>query len=636
MKEDIDQLKKDPAIIRLYMQKVRLERQGNRFRGACPFGTHDDSTPSFDIYPDKTDGTLIFKCLGCGASGNILQFISKLEHVSINEAIKVVKIFVSGTPETQAKAVDAVFKPMGQDKPRLVLSLNDIAKYEQALENNLAAQEWLARERGITYQTAKRFHTGYCQDIGKLIGPNDQDVRDKGWIVLPCVEGDKVHAIKFRSLARKVFRRMMGMASEVLYNVDTIDLLEPVFLTEGEFDTMVLEQAGFRATSLPNATCKTTPEMKDKLLRAELVVLAGDTDGAAGSEKMKKLWAELGDRAAYLEWPAGWKDANATFLKECKGNVGEFHIAVNHLLSAAKSVVMPGIYSLQDSMRSHHQTDLANHPERFRFPWKNVDSMAIILPGDVVAVLATNTKMGKTCWLMNATLDAALTHGEVILNYQCELEPDRFNTMVAAYILRKDRNHLSNEDIEQAARRLGTIRYYIGSNPALNTVGPVLDLIEAAIKRTGATVVVLDHIHFICRNASDETKAQADASQRIANMAKRYRVKFFMVEQPRKANQNSRGKRLKISDGKGSEALHSDAAAIFAIHRDEVPVTDPPPPDPLSPITSIHLLGGARSKGDGASEARLIFFGNFAAFNEMVNAPADDQSDGGLFAGQPV
>lgn len=631
MKEDLDKLKKDQSVIRLYANRIKLERQGNRFRGSCPF--HADSTPSLDVYPDKDDGTLLFKCLGCDARGNIFQFISKLDHVSMNEAIKLVRAHVTGAPETEARAVDEVFKPVGQNKPKTVMSLDDIRKYELALEHNQHAIDWLQNERGVTFETAKRLHTGYCQDIGKLIGSTDQDVRDKGWIVLPCIEGDKVIAIKFRSIARKVFRRMMGMASDVLYNADTIDLLEPVFLTEGEFDTMVLEQAGFRATSLPNATCKTTPEMKDKLLRSELIVLAGDTDGAAGSEKMKKLWAELGDRSIFLEWPAGWKDANATFLKESKGSINKFKAQVSMLVSGAKSVVMPGVYSLQDSMRAHRQTDLANHPERFRFPWKNVDSMAIILPGDVIALLATNTKMGKTCWIMNATLDSALKHGEVVLNYQAELEPDRFNTMVAAYILRKDRNHLTPEDIDEAARRLGNTRYYVGSAPWLNTVGPVLDLIEAAIKRLGATVVVLDHIHFVCRNASDEIKAQADASQRIANMAKRYRCKFFMVEQPRKTNQQGRGKRLHVSDGKGSEALHSDAAAIFAIHRDQVATTDPPPPDAYSPVTQVHLLGGARSKGDGASEARLLFFGNFASFNEIAHAP-EENDGGGLFGDQ--
>jgi replicative DNA helicase len=377
--------------------------------------------------------------------------------------------------------------------------------------------------------------------------------------------------------------------------------------------------------SLPNATAKVTPEMKDQLLSSELVVLAGDCDNAVGSETMKKLWAELDDRATLLQWP-NWKDANDTFLKDSKGDIKAFRELVEKLVSAARSVVMPGIYSLQESMMSHHQSDLANHPKRFRFPWKNVDEMAIILPGDVVAILATNTKMGKTCWIMNATVYAAQMHDEVVLNYQCELSLDRFNTMVAAYKLRRDRNHLSVEDINEAAKRLGNAKYYIGSNPALNTVGPVLDLIEAGIRRLGATVVVLDHIHFVCRNASDEIKAQSDASQRISNMAKKYQVKFFMVEQPRKATQQNRGKRLQVSDGKGSEALHSDAAAIFAIHRDLVKILEPPPPDPYSPLTQVYLLGGARSKGDGSSEARLMFLGKFACFNELAYERDDLQN----------
>jgi replicative DNA helicase len=296
------------------------------------------------------------------------------------------------------------------------------------------------------------------------------------------------------------------------------------------------------------------------------------------------------------------------------------------LTSMAKSVIMPGIYSLAESMAAHHQTDLANHPERLRFPWKNVDNMAIILPGDVVALLATSTKMGKTAFAMNFSLYGARQHNEVVLNYQCELSLDRFNSIVAAHILRRDRNHLTQKDIEDAAKRLGNVKYYIGSNPSLTTVGPVLDLLEAAIKRLGATLVILDHIHFICRNEQDEVKAQANASQRIANLAKRYRVKFIMIEQPRKATQGNKGKVLHISDGKGSEALHSDAAAVFAMHRDTVKILDPPPPDQYSPLTTIHLLGGARSKGDGASQAQLMFLGNYATFVE-IDRSEDLQKD---------
>jgi hypothetical protein len=628
MQNDLDELKKSPVVLRLYKQRVKLEHNGPRFRGTCPLGKHKDSTPSFDVF--LHEGVYLFNCMGCGSKGNIFQFISTIDGIPMNDAIKLVRSYVQSSPEHGAEEVDKVFKPaLTENKPKLAAPLTAVARYEEALAKNQQAQDWL-KKRGITYETAKQLHTGYIQDIGALIGQNDHDIQDQGWIVLPCVEGDKVVSIKFRSIARKAFRKQKGMASDVLYNVDDIDPLEPVFLTEGEFDTMVLKQAGFRAVSLPNATSNTTPAMLDKLLASDLIVLAGDNDGAVGTEKMKQLWTDLPDRATLLEWPAGCKDANETFLTESKGDVTDFKERVNNLVNNAKSVVMPGIYSLAESMTAHNQSDLANHPRRFRFPWKNVDEMAIILPGDVVAVLATSTKMGKTCWIMNATLSAAMNHNEIVLNYQCELDTDRFNTMVAAYVLGKDRNHLTKSDHAAAAKILkdAGVRYYVGSNPALNTVGPVLKLIEQAITRTRATVVVLDHIHFICRNEKDEIKAQADASQWIARMTKMHKVKFFMIEQPRKSNQQNRGKRLQISDGKGSEALHSDAAAIFAIHRDLVKVTEPPPPDSYSPITYVHLLGGARSKGDGAAEGRLMFNGKFALFSEIARSPEPGETPG--------
>lgn len=628
MKNDLDELKKNPVVFRLYTQRVKLEHNGPRFRGSCPLGTHADSTPSFDVF--LHEGVYIYKCMGCGSTGNIFQFISKVDSIPMNEAIKLVREFIHGAPETEAAEVEEVFKPpLDDSKPKVILPLSAIEKFETALANSPAAQKWLA-DRGITYATAKRLRTGYIRDIGSLIGKNDQDVQDKGWIVLPCIEQDKVVSIKFRSIARKVFRRQTGMKSDVLYNVDTIDPLEPIFLTEGEFDTMVLEQAGFRATSLPNATATVTPTMSKQLFLADLIVLAGDSDNGVGTEKMKRLWTDFGKRSSYLEWPGGCKDANETFLEECKGDIEKFKKSVSDLMLVSKAEILPGIFSLGDSMAAHNQANLADHPKRFRFPWGNVDRMAILLPGDVAAVLATSSKLGKTCWMMNATMSAARYHGEIVLNYQCELDLDRFNTTVAAYLLGKDRNHLSKEDHDRAAKLIKDegIQYFVGSRPTLNTVKPVLDLIEKAIKYVHATVVVLDHIHFLCRNEKDDIKAQADASQRISNMSKVHKVKFFMVEQPRKSNQQNRGKRLQISDGKGSEALHSDAAAIFAIHRDLVKVTDPPPDDPYSPITSIHLLGGARSKGDGASEGRLMFNGKIAVFNEIARSPEPGEAPG--------
>jgi len=63
-----------------------------------------------------------------------------------------------------------------------------------------------------------------------------------------------------------------------LFNTEAISPFDPVFVCEGEFDACALEQAGFRAVSLPSAAAKPTPEQKDKLMQASMVVLSGDND----------------------------------------------------------------------------------------------------------------------------------------------------------------------------------------------------------------------------------------------------------------------------------------------------------------------------------------------------------------------
>ena len=225
------------------------------------------------------------------------------------------------------------------------------------------------------------------------------------------------------------------------------------------------------------------------------------------------------------------------------------------------------------------------------------------------------------CFVLNLTVEGALKHDEVVLNYQCELEADEIANLVGAYLMRKSRNHLEEADYKEASANLTkhNARYYVGRNANLNTVGPVLDLIEAAIRRLGATVVVLDHIHFICRNEKNQTEAEANAMQRIKRMAQQYQVKFIVVGQPRKAEQSNKGKVVHMTDWKGSETGVSDADAIFAIHRNTIKNKDPlnPPMDDYEPRTEIHLLG-ARSKGDGATFAILQFHGDVAAFREEI------------------
>lgn len=615
---NLDALKKNPACLKLYTARMQLRHDGREFIGLCPFTP--EKTPSFKVYYDA-DGTMLFKCFSCSLSGNIFQFIQRFDGCTFPAAVKKVEEFISNS-FASTKDAEQVFKTVARQKKEFItIPMEKYSPLEKALAESAEAREWL-QKRGITYETARRFHLGFRKDIGKIAGEVNASVAGCGWISIPFI-GNNVGSIKYRSIVQKSFTRQPGMATH-LFNLETVDALEPVFLTEGEFDTIVLEQAGFRAVSLPSASTTVTAEMKEALLEADTVFLAGDTD-PVGVQKMNKLWAEMQERTYLLKWPTGMKDANQTFLEVCGGDVEKFRELVLELMVQAKSEPLPNVYSLSESMSSSTRVPLSEHPDRARFPWPSVDKMAILLPGSVTTISATSTKMGKTQFVMNWTLEEA-KRGQVILNYQCELSIEEFSNIAAAYALKKNRNTLTQADYAVAGKILQNIQYYVGRDSTLTKVNPVLDLIENAIRRLGPHIVVLDHLHFICRNESDTVKAQENAFQRIKNMAIKYGVKFVVVGQPRKANQQTRGKTIQISDMKGSETFGSDADAVFAIHRNTAKVVDPlnPPKDAYEPQTEIHLLG-ARSKGNGNSFTILYFDGSICTFYELTTAKPPEE-----------
>jgi hypothetical protein len=60
---------------------VEVKRYGARHVGLCPF--HDEKTPSFFIFDNNR-----FKCFGCGAHGDSIDFIQKLYGLSFQDALK--------------------------------------------------------------------------------------------------------------------------------------------------------------------------------------------------------------------------------------------------------------------------------------------------------------------------------------------------------------------------------------------------------------------------------------------------------------------------------------------------------------------------------------------------------------------
>jgi DNA primase len=77
---DLDAIRRAHPLPAVVGAVVKLQRAGKEYKACCPL--HADRTPSFTIY----DGGQRFQCFGCGAGGDVLDFLQQLHSVSLREA----------------------------------------------------------------------------------------------------------------------------------------------------------------------------------------------------------------------------------------------------------------------------------------------------------------------------------------------------------------------------------------------------------------------------------------------------------------------------------------------------------------------------------------------------------------------
>ena len=610
-----------PAVL---SSRLKLEQQGTEWITTCPF--HDEKTPSFHIYVNDATKQWDCHCHGaCGRSWNLFQVVMKTDKLGFADAVQ--KVLTQIGWEEGKELADQTFSTvLGEERVLRTYPLNVLDGARNALNMSQEGQQWLSA-RGISLKTAASLKLGFIQSAA-AINPSHPWV-DKGWIVIPTIDGDKITCIKYRSLVAK--KSEDGKVSGILrgpkmltslYNLNNISTMDDVYIVEGEPDVWAMTQAGFIAVAYPSAEYTPTPAERDRLVRANRIILAGDND-QAGDNAMNKLWSELRDRVFRIHWPDGIKDANALLM--AKGDTQLFGEAVEKLRDRALEKPMPDFFDLGQTLMRADDTPPMDNPLRLHFRNKDVDAMSVILPGSVVSVYATTSGSGKTTWCLDQfELDEVMKYGRIVLNYSAELSPQEFGTLVTANMLSKDRLALTAEDYQEAARRLQDVdgKFYVGYNPNLNKIGLVLDTIEAGICRLGANIVVLDHLHFLTRGERDDIKAQADAMQRIKNMAVAHGVIFVVVGQSRKEQANRRGRPSEVSDAKGSETFISDASAVYLIHRGprkDIDWSRPEslPQDTLENVTDIRCVK-CRVKGPGKAFARLIFNGAFGQFDSFT------------------
>lgn len=610
-KNEIAELKQQVSLRDVVAGRVQLEARGGEWWGICPF--HSENTASFAV--KKKDGEEVFFCQGCGKGGDVITFIELSEQISNKEAIAKLRS-LAGNEEwkEQARKVQAAF-PAVVDKPRQSLPVAAWPAKEAALLNCPEALKYLLDVRGITVETAKALRLGFVQSTKGNIGEANEPIRDKGWICFPRIVGDKIVAVKMRSIVAKAFTQLSGMDPKALFNTDTITPFAPVFVTEGEYDTAIMEQAGFAAVSIPNANSKLTPEWKILLKNASYVVLAGDNDGKVGSDAMQVLFRELGENTYLLLWP-GVKDANEFFLKTCEQNIDVFRQKVNELVEAAKSTPVEGFTSLVQRLRTSGGTDGENDRFRLHFNIPELDRMAYVpLDAGYVIFYSTYSGTGKSVFTTQIVIEEA-RRGEAVVVYSPELSGAPYLALVAAQTLpHKDINrslvvsqadYLETADVlDQPTSSGAPFQYYLGH---ILPDGDPLEFIESVLKVIRPTRFVVDTFPCVVVRGRGESMVEAESrtAETLSALGKKYGCIFIVVGQSNKEAEDIKEKR-KDSHGvlRGSRVLWDKAHAIFLLHRKKK--EDGTGQDDLLETTTLVKMEKNRTSGPGSQQILLQY-----------------------------
>ena len=139
---------------------VSLKPTGRLRKGLCPF--HGEKTASFTVYPD----TRSFYCFGCGAAGDVIDFIMRIENLDYVEAVKAcAELAGVAMPE------DGYDDSLAKRRVRLLSANREAAKFFNAClndEKNRFALDYFLK-RGLTPNTIKKFGLGYAPDSWRTL-----------------------------------------------------------------------------------------------------------------------------------------------------------------------------------------------------------------------------------------------------------------------------------------------------------------------------------------------------------------------------------------------------------------------------------------------------------------------------------
>ncbi len=315
----IEEIKSRNDIVDVISSYVGLKRAGSNMQGLCPF--HSEKTPSFTVFT-ATQG---YYCFGCGAGGDVINFVRQIENLEYVAAVEFLAKRVGITLPENTKRTEGGF-----DRARMQQMNKEAARYfRECLFDEKIGADAMAYlcARGLDTATIKRFGLGYSPASFSAL---TKRLRDLGYTEQELVAGflcgrSKNTGALFDYFRNRVMFPIIDVSGNVIafggrvmddsqpkylnssdtpvfkksrnlfaLNFARTACSEEIILCEGYMDVIALHAAGF-TNAVATLGTAITPEQARIMSRYTKKVLISYDSDAAGQRAANRAIGILGE-----------------------------------------------------------------------------------------------------------------------------------------------------------------------------------------------------------------------------------------------------------------------------------------------------------------------------------------------------